>query len=72
MYYNSEENATDRVKIGPQTKMKIDFPFSRKTALENQVLLNIRQTAHDIGFFVFLINIFGKRPTFFLISFFGQ
>ena len=53
---NSEENATDRVKIGPQTKMKIDFPFSRKTALENQVLLNIRQTAHDIGFFFFNQN----------------
>ena len=33
--------------------MKIDFPFSRKTALKNRVLLNIRETAHDVGFFFF-------------------
>ena len=65
---NSEENATDRVKIGPQTKMKIDFPFSRKTALKNRVLLNIRETAHDVGFFFFLIKKFGLRPTFLKIS----
>ena len=52
-YYNSEENATDCVKIGPQTKMKIDFPFSRKTALENQVLLNIRRIFLTSDFFFF-------------------
>ena len=55
---NSEENAIDCVRIGPQTKMKIDFPFSRKTVLENQVFLNIRRIFFDIGFFFFFNNFF--------------
>ena len=38
------KSATDSVKIGPQTKMKIDFPFLKS----KQLLFNIRKTAHVI------------------------